>query len=229
MELRPHDLLQIRGMEDLISALPFPGLPISDPPFPDPPFPDPPFSGWVETALQRVPWVVVRRATGEPGLVPVGIRGRERGQRFAAWLSTDKILQIVPPAALVDPAGWKSIYPAGQLPQPLTSLQLITPILEDTGYDWGPTGSLAFELATGLPSTKESSDLDILLHVPAPISVAAARSLLAAMEAVSLVRLDVQLNTPAGGVALKEYIAAGRVLVKTALAPVLREASTLWE
>ncbi len=208
MELRPHDLLHIRGMEDLFSALPFPG--------------------WAEEAIQQVPWVVVRRAAAGPGRVPVGIRGRERGQRFAAWLSKDKILQVVPPAALIDPANWKAGYQTG-LPLPLTSLRSITPVLRSTGYQWGPTGSLAFELATGFPSTKAGSDLDIMLEVPVYISVAVARSLLARLEALSPVRLDVQINTPVGGVALKEYCKADRVLVKTAIAPVLREASSLWE
>jgi len=207
MELAPHHLLRIRGMEDLFSGSPFPG--------------------WVAEALHHAPWVVVRRAT-ESGRVPVGVRGRERGQRFAAWLSPDKILETIPPSALVDPASWKMSYPAGP-PQPLQSLRQITPFLQDTGYSWGPTGSLAFELATGYPSIKESSDLDILLDVPAPITVAAARSLLAGIEIVSLVRLDVQMNTPAGGVALKEYCTADRVLVKTATGPILLAGPALWE
>jgi len=208
MELRPHDLLRIRGMEDLYQELPFPD--------------------WAKDSIWRTPWVVVRRAMDRSGFIPVGIRGIQRGLRCAAWLSPIKIIEVISPALLVDPTGWAAIY-RDDRPAPVQSLLSITPLLDHTGFEWGPTGSLGFELATGIPSIKPNSDLDLVVEVPQPISIPAARSLLAGMEALSTVRLDVQMNTPAGGVAWKEYCKTEQVLVKTAIAPVLRKKYTLWD
>jgi len=215
MELRPHDLIRIRGVEDLFHGLPFPGLEGATPP-------------WAKESLQLAPWIVIRRAAGKDGLIPVGVRGRERGLRFATWLSPDRILNVISPKMLISSTNWKMTYPNG-LPQPIQSLRAITPFLQASVCSWGPTGSVAFELATGIPSIKDASDLDLVLEMPKPITVPAARSLLTVMEALSSVRLDVQMNTPAGAVALKEYCKSGNVLVKTALAPVLRETTTLWK
>ena len=214
MELRPHDLIRIRGVEDLSQGLPFPGPEGAIPP-------------WVKESLQLAPWIVIRRAAGNNGLIPVGVRGGERGLRFAAWLAPDKILDIISPAMLISSTNWKMTYPDG-LPQPIQSLRSITPFLQASVCSWGPTGSVAFELATGIHSIKAASDLDLVLEMPKPIPVRAANSLLTVIEALSSVRIDVQMNTPAGAVALKEYCRSGNILVKTALAPVLRETTTLW-
>jgi len=214
MELRPHDLVRISGVEDLFQGLPFPG-------------PEDTTPHWVKESLQLAPWIVIRRAVGKDGLIPVGVRGRERGLRFATWLSPDKILNVISPAMLISSSNWKMTYP-NDLPRTIQSLRSITPFLQASVCSWGPAGSVAFELATGIPSIKAASDLDLVLEMPKPVTVPAARSLLTVMEALSSVRLDIQMNTPAGAVALKEYCKAGKVLVKTALAPVLREITTLW-
>jgi phosphoribosyl-dephospho-CoA transferase len=208
MELRPHHLVRVRRAEDLLSGVPFPD--------------------WVVATLKAAPWVVVRRASVESGRVPVGVRGHQRGQRFATWLSLDKILDVIPPHVLVDPANWCLPYSQG-LPPVLQSLLSITPSLEATGYSWGPTGSCGFELATGISSISENSDLDLLLEIPEPISAEAARSLLARLQVLSAARLDVQLSTPSGGVALAEFCKGETVLVKTAVAPVLQKISDLWD
>ncbi|HTI94314.1 MAG TPA: malonate decarboxylase holo-ACP synthase [Puia sp.] len=221
MELRPHDLIRIRGAEDLFQGLPFPSPGNTPAPEGTPP-------PWAKESLHLAPWIVVRRAISKDGLIPVGVRGRERGLRFATWLSPDKILSVISPAMLISTNNWRMTYPNG-FPQPIQSLRSLTPFLQASHYNWGPTGSVAFELATGIPSTKAASDLDLLLEMPQPIAVPAARSLLTAMETLSSVRLDIQMNTPAGAVALKEYCQTGIVLVKTALAPVLRERITLWD
>jgi phosphoribosyl-dephospho-CoA transferase len=97
------------------------------------------------------------------------------------------------------------------------------------GYHWGPTGSCGFELATGIRTLTAASDLDLVIEAPSMIPLPAAISLLASLEAQATVRLDVQLNTPAGGVTLKEYNRGGSVLVKTSAAPVIKPFLSLWE
>lgn len=206
MELNPHDLVRIQGMEDLYSGYPFPD--------------------WVEEALLKAPYAVVRRAEHTDG-IPVGIRGIERGQRCAAWARTEKIMEVIRPYSLVDPAQWKVSYPV-TVPATIQTLKMITPFMQAAAYEWGPTGSSGFELATGIPSIKDTSDLDLVINFPERITIAQAGSLLDQLEGLSLVRMDVQMNTPAGGVALKEYILGGQVLVKTSTAPVLQDANSLW-
>jgi len=208
MELNVHDLLNIRGLEAFQEGAPFPD--------------------WAKKSILQTPWVVVRRGRLLCGRFPVGIRGKGRGLRFAAWVHPNDIIQIVAPSDLVDPARWKTYYPASQ-PPPLKSMLSIKTLMHDKGVRWGPVGSLGFELATGAPTLDTDSDLDLVIDAPVPIAVEAARSLLLEMETLSCVRLDVQMLTPTGGVALKEYCIKENVMVKTALAPVLRKRHTLWE
>jgi len=190
-------------------------------------FQAPAFPDWVGTAIRGTPWVVVRRAFGTDDEIPVGIRGRERGLRFATWISPDHIAEVRPPATLVDPAGWRAAY--GNRPPPqVHGLLAVSPILHASGYEWGPAGGLAYELATGTPSINPESDLDLVVEIPEPIDVALARSLLAEMQTLSPVRLDVQMITPAGGLSWADYCASDRVLVKTVFAPVLRKKNKLW-
>jgi phosphoribosyl-dephospho-CoA transferase len=207
MKLKPHDLIHIRGIVDLQSGQPFPA--------------------WVKEALLAAPWVVVRRATLYHDMIPVGIRGMQRCLRYAAWVPGENIGQIVHPADLIDPANWQVDYPS-DLPPAIGTLRLITPILQATGLPWGPVGSSGFELATGFSAIKSTSDLDIVIESSEKINVAWATTLLEDLESVSLVRLDVQLETPSGGISLKEYSKARQVLIKTSSGPALRYASSLW-
>ena len=48
---------------------------------------DAPVPSWVEPVLRRIPWVVVRRGHIRDGMMPVGVRGLTRSQRFAAFVA----------------------------------------------------------------------------------------------------------------------------------------------
>ncbi len=188
---------------------------------------DQPFPEWVNASLGLAPFVVVRRAENKNGSVPVGIRGNERGQRFAAWLPFEKAVEVITPYTLATQANWKKVY-TGNPPPSIRSLQLVTPLMQRTEYPWGPTGSAGFELTTGMPTLKEDSDLDLIVDLPEMISIEAARLLMISLEKISLVRLDVQMNTSIGGVALKEYITSEEVLIKTCTGPLLQPIYSLW-
>jgi phosphoribosyl-dephospho-CoA transferase len=91
----------------------------------------------------------------------------------------------------------------------------------DIPYAWGPTGSCGYELATGIATVEPTSDLDLVVYADEPISREAAREL-SRMFTHPACRCDVQLDTPAGGIALREWARGDtRVLVKTPYGPVL--------
>jgi phosphoribosyl-dephospho-CoA transferase len=88
------------------------------------------------------------------------------------------------------------------------------------GLAWGPTGSIGFELATGVAVAGPASDLDVVVRAPEPWFLAQARELVADLARLP-VRVDTQLDTPTGAVVLGEYARGGRVLLRTPDGPKL--------
>ena len=72
---------------------------------------------------------------------------------------------------------------------------------------------------------QETSDLDLLVRTPSSLSRAQARGWRARLEGIEReigLRIDAQLETPAGGVALNEWIEdTPRVMVRGASGPSL--------
>jgi phosphoribosyl-dephospho-CoA transferase len=195
---RPHDLLRLRRLDSL-----------DDEP------------AWVRDAFERAPYAVVRRALAAEGFVAIGVRGAERAQRYGTWVHADDIVGVVSPESLsqMRPDAERDVLPAFLA---LMSLQRDQsgPL---SGFVWGPTGGTGFELATHSPTVNEASDLDLLIRVPEPPALNVASALLEQLQTLSArigVRIDAQLETPAGGVALAEW-AAGKahVLARHASGP----------
>ena len=207
MEMNPHDLIRIKKEEDLLADLPLPA--------------------WVSESLNLAPFVVVRRSHSPDGKIPVGVRGRERGQRFPAWLPEKKAVAVITPYKLMVSANSTRINDPGA-PAAIRSLRRITSLLQSTGYRWGPTGSVGFELAANTTTVKEDSDLDILIDLPEFVPILWATRLMEDLQRRTLVRMDVQLNTPQGSLALADYIGAEKVLVKGNSGPLLLDRNTLW-
>jgi len=158
-------------------------------------------------AVEAVGTVVVRRAIVAPGLVAVGVRGRLREQRFAAELPIAAVQRRVVPEALRDVVSTRDL-PA------LQALEQLRPVLAP--LNWGITGSAGFELATGIEAMHAQSDLDLILRTPAPLDRNDARDLLATLDKAACT-VDLQLQTPFGAVALREWASPSRrVLLKTA-------------
>ena len=89
------------------------------------------------------------------------------------------------------------------------------------GLAWGVTGSLGFELASGIRAAHPDSDLDLSLRAPDQLSRTEARTLCVLLDAAPG-RIDLQLETPCGAVALREWASeAPRVLLKTQNGPLL--------
>ncbi|MGS2646343.1 malonate decarboxylase holo-ACP synthase [Streptosporangium sp. LJ11] len=177
---RPHDLLRLSGAAALGDTPP----------------------GWVPASIAACPWCVVRRAPRPPGLVPVGIRGTERWQRHAALVPRDAVIRSVPPEELRG-RPW--------LPLLAVTLSAVTLLLAgelEADTTWGPIGGVGFELATGQPVTHPGSDLDLLIRAPRRLDRTLTTRLAAFFVALPG-RVDCQLETPGGGIALAEWVRTG--------------------
>ena len=199
---RAHDLLWVSSLPDGMS------LP-----------------AWLDaTWLQAAP-LVVRRASCAPGRIPVGVRGMLRSERHACEVDAAAVLHRVTPEMLARLA---------HAPLPgfscaaLDALRQVAPLLDATGWNWGPTGGVGFALASGLPVLRADSDLDLVLRMAAPPDAAQAEALRAIVATVTACRLDLQIDTGIGGLAYAEWAAGrGKVLLKTDRGPVLT--ATPWE
>jgi phosphoribosyl-dephospho-CoA transferase len=172
---------------------------------------------WVARELRRAPWVVVRRERPRDELIPVGVRGQARAQRCAAWLPESQVLEWVEPLEISARRGW-TVAPRRALVPALAALAAVELIMEGQGFgcSWGPAGSVAFELASGLAAARPESDLDLIVQADGPLPPVRAAALAAELARLA-VRTDTLLEGPAGAVSLKEY-ARGQVplLLRTA-------------
>ncbi|AVE05935.1 phosphoribosyl-dephospho-CoA transferase [Pseudomonas palleroniana] len=161
---------------------------------------------WALDAISAGHPVVVRRAITEPGSVAVGVRGRLREQRFATTMPLHSVQRSVTPQALRERRSSREM-PA------LRALDQLRPLL--ASLDWGVSGSAGFELASGIEALHAQSDLDLILCTPEPLDRHAARDLLALLN-TAVCAVDLQLQTPFGAVALREWAGPSRrVLLKT--------------
>jgi phosphoribosyl-dephospho-CoA transferase len=175
---------------------------------------------WVTQQLTRTPWVVVRRAQRRAGLLPVGVRGRTRAERFAAWLPPGSVVSSLTPLQLAARRDWCGRAPRAALPA-LAALVEVESIMAAAklAMRWGPAGSVAFELASSCPTVTAASDLDLVLQLDAPLSAGAAATLLGQLMQLPA-RADVLLEAAAGAVSLVEYARARPpYLVRTADGP----------
>ncbi|KRP42229.1 phosphoribosyl-dephospho-CoA transferase [Pseudomonas libanensis] len=161
---------------------------------------------WVLEAIDAGHPVVVRRAVTEPAQVAVGIRGRLREQRFAALMPIAAVQRHVAPEDL------RQVTSSRDLPA-LRALAQLRPVLAQ--LVWGVSGSAGFELASGVEVLHAMSDLDLILRTPEPLDRFEARALLAKLDTAPCA-VDLQLQTPFGAVALREWAGGSRrVLLKT--------------
>lgn len=189
---RPHDLLQLSGPHV---------LPRDAPP-------------WVSSVLGAAPWVVVRRAAAPAGLIAVGVRGTTRYERCAIAVDPDDVREVVAPEDLAH-------MPARRELAVMSTLQVVRPLLDGTGLRWGPTGSVGFELATGIPTATTESDLDLLVRVQRGSADVLRRLAALHREFGNLaVRVDCQVETSAGAVAMAELVGGpSDVMVRTPEGP----------
>lgn len=197
---QPHDLLRLRHLQSVDDEPP-----------------------WVREAFARAPVAVVRRALAADGFVAIGVRGAGRAQRYGTWARVADIETAVPPEAL---AQSKPLAVRGDL----AAFVALAALQRDAAgplhaFVWGPTGSAGFELVTQMPTVTASSDLDLLIRTPESLTRAHALALLNQLQTHAKnagIRVDAQLDTPAGGVALAEWATdKARVMARHASGPQL--------
>jgi phosphoribosyl-dephospho-CoA transferase len=177
---------------------------------------------WALEQLADLPWVVVRRGSLRDGAIPIGLRGRTRSERCAAWVEPASVRASATPPELAALRGWRAHPRRAALPA-FAALNAVEAIMAAAGLgrQWGPGGSVGFELASGHATVSPESDLDIVVQLPEPLTRQAARSLDQQLRQLP-VRIDVLLETPAGGFALSEYAGTGgQLLVRTPIGPTL--------
>ncbi|ALI04219.1 malonate decarboxylase holo-ACP synthase [Pseudomonas sp. FW306-02-F02-AA] len=164
---------------------------------------------WAVEVTRKGHPVVVRRAMSAADQIAVGVRGALREQRYATWMAVEAIRQRIRPEDLCHVEGDRDL-PA------LQALVQLRPMLDACGWVWGVSGSAGFELACGVTALHERSDLDLILRTPQPLDRVKARELLTWLDAAAC-PVDMQLQTPLGAVALREWAGpAQRVLLKNA-------------
>ena len=196
--MRPHDLLRLTPGAALIADTP---------------------PTWVGASLHRANFVVVRRAVSRAGCVPVGVRGATRDQRFAAMVRTGDIVESIAPEQLAEAARWRTT-PRRMLPI-FRTLDHIARVAASLSLDWGPGGSVGFELATSMPTVSDHSDLDLIVRPAARHRHEHLRTFRDAV-AVAGPRVDIAIESAQGSVAMDEWLASPqRSLIKTIDGPQL--------
>lgn len=171
---------------------------------------------WVKEVLLRGDPVVVRREITPEDQVAVGIRGQFRSQRYAAQMPRSAIGKQLKPEALtrVDTQQFEHLA---------ERLQSISSIMKNFSGCWGYTGSFGFELATGIKTVTPQSDIDLLIRAEQSFAKKQAIELLENFHQAGL-NVDIQLQLPQGGLALKEWARnSGKVLLKRPNGAVLVE------
>lgn len=202
VEYHPHDLLWVHGVPG--------GL----------------LPAWASTEWLTMAPLVVRRAPAASGRIAAGMRGMARSERHATEIDANAVLRCVTPEMLAAsapawPDDWPD-YPA------IAALHRLKPLLDATGWPWGPTGGVGFALASGLPVLRTDSDLDLVLRMVTPPDAMQAATLRSIAANVTHCRLDLQIDTGSGGFSYAEW-AAGRprLLLKTDHGPLLT--ASPWE
>ena len=175
---------------------------------------------WVRAALIQSRFVVARREFAPPGMIAVGVRGPSRGQRWAGFVTNEDVHQVIGPGVL----RFQNAKIVRRSLPAIQALRYAEARLRPMTLEWGPVGSVGFELATGLSVTSSESDLDLVIYAPYPVRRDEARCLWNVLD-VAPARVDVRLETPAGGFSLEEYVRDGqyRVLLRTPTGPILTD------
>jgi phosphoribosyl-dephospho-CoA transferase len=168
---------------------------------------------WVVERLEKTPFVVVRRGLATEQTIPVGVRGVDRNQRWAAACPLKLVRNILLPPQLLErpvPKSREDAIPA------FRALNLMKERWKDIVCSWGPGGSVGFELAAGEHIAKPESDLDLVIYAAGRITREMAKFLYT--QTLNLTAsVDVRVEAPLCGFSLKEFAwrTPGKILLRT--------------
>jgi phosphoribosyl-dephospho-CoA transferase len=173
---------------------------------------------WVHESLRTCPYAVVRRHPPLLDGIAIGVRGSTRSQRWPAIVNPDRVTRVITPSELRDK---EPVSPERLAAIPaLRHLLVLREKWSNLNLDWGPGGSVGFELASGYSAATPSSDLDIVLLAPHPFSHDFAHVLLDSVRQIAG-SIDVIVEAPECAFSLDEYAGSqgGPVLLRYADKP----------
>jgi phosphoribosyl-dephospho-CoA transferase len=171
---------------------------------------------WIKNALQKCPWVVVRRSLAPNQTISIGVRGSERRQRWGGFARYSQIVRLATPQELRSDLSAKNRL---NLPA-MRTLQFLESELSLFSLGWGPGGSVGYELASGTQVVHPKSDLDLVIRAPERFARKFAKELSTILLA-SPGKIDCRIETPWCGFSLEEYARAETpsLLVRTPAGP----------
>jgi phosphoribosyl-dephospho-CoA transferase len=151
--------------------------------------------------LEAPYFAVIRRDKKRGGFIPIGIRGKRKDERLAAFVLYQSFYQIISPTFITQNALWQK-YPFLQEYPSFKELDSIAHFFTALKVSWGITGSLGYELITKIPCITKQSDLDIIVTLKKPD-----HELLLSMKNYiqNYPFIDLQIQTPIGAFSLKEW------------------------
>lgn len=199
MEVNVHDVIRIEGIESILSENLLPH--------------------WAELAIEKNPYVIVRRSHGVNGMIPVGIRGEERSQRFAAFVPEDKVESVIQPEQFVNSELWKEMD--GEI---YKKIYYIKNVLEKECVQWGIIGSLSYEMLTKIPCVTKDSDVDLIVRYDSSLTHDRCSRIMAELERLD-VKVDVQVEWGGKAFSMAEYVCHRQeaILFKTKVGPALEK------
>ncbi len=180
---------------------------------------------WARQIIANGAPAVIRRAPRDEASLPIGIRGATKRERCATRIDSAAVTRRLAPEAIA--LGENDRLVTADRRSAITAfagLHDLQAELAVMSLTWGVTGALGYELATGAPVAHAASDIDIVVCMPERDerqleTLAAAAHLCRQAHGV---RCDIQLETPAGGVALADWLGeAARVMIKHDTGPYL--------
>jgi phosphoribosyl-dephospho-CoA transferase len=158
------------------------------------------------------PWVVVRRVRSSGELVPVGVRGSQRHERFAGFTRLSDVLESRRP----DQLRWVLAENSRRELQAFRSLSYLQTHLAGLDITWGPGGSVGYELASGTPTVHANSDLDLILFAPRKLALTEAQDLWR-LVSVAPGKIDALVETLCCGFSLQEFVSTSsrQILLRT--------------
>jgi phosphoribosyl-dephospho-CoA transferase len=190
--LHVHDLILLRTESAVISTQGDPACPYLNP--------------------NRRPWVVVRRGSMSDGLIPVGVRGKQRHERCAGFTRLSEVLETRRPDQL------RLLLAEGsrRALQAFRTLSYLESHLVGLDMSWGPGGSVGYELASGMPAVRADSDLDFILFAPRKLEITEAQDLWRMISSAPG-KVDALVETPFCGFSLEEFVTTSprKILFRT--------------
>jgi phosphoribosyl-dephospho-CoA transferase len=158
------------------------------------------------------PWAVVRRGRIADGWIPVGVRGAQRHERCAGFTRLSEVIEIRRP----DQLRLTLAEDARRALRAFRTLSYLESQFAGLNMRWGPGGSMGYELASGIPAVRESSDLDLILFAPEKLDMTEAQDLWRTIGGAPG-KVDALVETSLCGVSLEEFVTTspGKILLRT--------------